>query len=85
MTFPNIRSEYDPYTSPYGYDWTNYYANTDNTDEYNQYYGDGYGDEPYSEGRDFQFSLGGTFGSGVQTVQNLWEKISGKASRALDR
>lgn len=80
----------DPYTSPYGYDWTNYYANTENTDEYNanQYYGEGYNGEAvspsYSEGRDFQFSLGGTFGTGVETVNNFWQKISGKASRALD-
>ena len=90
--FKNVRSSYsDPYTSPYGYDWTNYYTNPDDSDEYNynQYYGDGFNGEEgvpyYSEGRNFQFSLGGTFGSGIQTVNNFFQKLSGKATRAIDR
>ena len=86
------RSTYnDPYTSPYGYDWTSYYANTENADEYNanQYYGEGYNREAvspsYSEGREFQFAFGGPFDTGVQTVYNYWENLSRKASRAIDR
>ena len=92
--YKNNRTAYnDPYTSPYGYDWTNYYANTYNPDDeynYNQYYGDGYNEQTitdpyYSEGRNFKLALGGPFGSGVQTIERFWEKFSGKASRALDR
>ena len=90
--FYDDRTTYnDPYTSPYGYDWTNYYANAENTDEYhaNQYYGEGTNAEAlshsYDEGREFQLSMGGTFGTGIQTVNNFLTKLSGKASRALDR
>jgi hypothetical protein len=29
--------------------------------------------------------MGGTFGSGIQTVNNFLKKLSGKAARAIDR
>ena len=59
----------------------------ENTYNNNQYYGET-NNEEYSEARDLsdiQLALGGTFGSGIETVHSFWKKMSRKASRAIDR